>query len=159
PFVHTAAGKIVVCDLQPRHVTEFLGTKPTWSNGTRRCMISAIKAATNWGLEQGYISRNPLALLKRPASGVRDVSCVVTEDQHRLMLSQASPALADLLTVLWITGSRPGAVRVATAADLHGDRLVIVDRPGIKVKKVTIFLDEATDLCHRLAKANPDGPI
>jgi integrase len=38
--------------------------------------------------------------------------------------------------------------------------LVIVDRPGIKVKRVVLFLDMPTRaLCHRLAKQRPDGPL
>src|SRR5438309_1922697 len=39
------SGHIAVCDLKPRHVSEFLDTKSKWQNGTRRMLIAALKAA------------------------------------------------------------------------------------------------------------------
>jgi integrase len=159
PFV-AMSGTVAVCDLQPRHVTEFLATKTTWGKSTARIMIAAITAALSWGVEQGYITRNPLAKMKRPSAGARDVSCVVKEEEYKLMLSQASPPVADLVSTLWATGSRPGALLLATASDLHGDQLVIVDREGIKLKKIVLYLDTETQaLCRRLAEKNPKGTL
>jgi integrase len=159
PFV-ADRGTILIVDLAPKHVSEFLTKKPRWKSGTTRILVSALKAAMRWGVEQGYISRNPLMNLKRPASGIRDVSCVVTEEEHKLILSQAPLALADLLTALWTTGSRPSALIVAKARDLQGDQLVIVGRAGIKIKKVVIYLDPPTkELVTRLAESAGSGPI
>lgn len=155
PFVK-AEGARPVCELTPGHVTTFLATmrqprpharqrgRPCkWGPGTARILIAALRAAFRWARRQDLISRNPIELIQGIGVGVRDDSCLVTEEQHKLLVSQAYPALADILTALWATGARPGALINATAADLRGDQIVLVNRPGAKVKKVVVYLSAA----------------
>jgi integrase len=155
PFV-AAEGNRPVNELTPAHVTAFIAAmrKPRqhakqkgrtckWGQGTARILITALRAAFRWARRQGLISRNPIDLMQGIEAGIRDDSCLVTAEQHALLVSPAYPALADILTALWHTGARPSALINATATDLRGDQIVLVRRPGAKVKKVVVYLNAA----------------
>jgi integrase len=90
-------GLTPVLQLKPFHVTQWLDARD-WSDSTRRAAITAIKRVLNWGVEEGYLDRNPLQRLKRPPMGQRQV--LITEEQHRQMLAATDEHFRQFLVAL-----------------------------------------------------------
>jgi integrase len=125
-------GKIRVCDLRKHHLDAWLArmAEPRtdgrmkkvvrWGPTTRRIAIEAVQAMLNWAVGRGIVTKNPVARFERPGVVRRGLHCVVTEEQHRLLLGRAGrrkhKGFALLLTALYETGARPGEVRCVEAS-------------------------------------------
>ncbi len=147
-------------DLRPFHVQQWVDTKDGWSNGSRRNAIASVKRVLRWGEEQGYIDRNPIALMKKPVCGKKEV--VVTEKQYRKMLALTKDrAFQDLLTVTWETGCRPQeSLRVeARHVDLANQRWVIPTTPGKPDNRVVYLTENALAITKRLMMKHRTGPL
>ena len=153
-------GDTKAIEMIPYHATSFRAEQEDWSNGTARIFYSALKGCFEWATQQGLFRDNPLRGLKRPRLNTRDDSCLVTLEQHRLIMAAAPTALQDLLEALWHTGQRPGAIRTVEASEVKGDKWELGDKPGRKLKRITVYLNEPMQaMTARLVRANPAGPI
>src|SRR5262249_3453468 len=167
-------GTVRVRDLKQHRVTAWLAKKEEprthrlwkrpvkWGPGTRRIAISALKAAFYWAMQQGIITQNPVAGMKSPPTRSRGAEQVVTEEQHKKLLAEASPRFRNLLVALNDTGARPGAIVTVTAADFRPDlgAWVLGDLSGRKKRKLTIYLTPAMmELSTRLQEQHPTGPL
>ena len=75
-------GSLDVSSLKPFHVN---GSAKRWSNpNTRRCAIVAIKRIVSWGLQEGYLTSDPLKTLKKPAATRSER--ILTPDEHKRFL-------------------------------------------------------------------------
>jgi integrase len=147
-------------DLIPYTVTSFRQAQTGWGNNTARIFISAIKYCFKWAVEQGLLADSPLKHLRRPDPRLRDDSCLVTAEQHRLLLAAAPEAVQDVLEALWHTGQRPGAVLTVEGSEVQGDVWILGDKPGRKLKRITVYLNEpAQALTARLMAKHPTGPL
>jgi hypothetical protein len=59
-FAHALPQDLTVTALRPYHLQEYLDSRTTWSNGSKRGAIVAIKRALNWAEKQSRNDRNPL---------------------------------------------------------------------------------------------------
>lgn len=116
--------------LVPGHATAFRQIKPRWGIETFRIFCSALNGCFRWAVEQGLLHENPFKPLRRPKQGTRGDECVITEEQHRLLLATATTRFHDVLEALWRTGQRPGAVLTVEACQAQGDRWVMGEKPG-----------------------------
>jgi site-specific recombinase XerD len=159
PFV-AKYGATLWSELIPYHVTTFQVNQLTWTNGTRRIFVSALKACFRWAKRQGLISTNPVADIERPPANVRGDHCLITEEQRRLLLAAAGTNFQDVLEALWHTGNRPGYIITVEAAEVVRDRWDCGPKPGRKIPRAVIYLNEAMhNMTQRLMALHPKGPL
>jgi integrase len=137
-----------------------------------------LKAAMNWaaapGKGGGVIPRNPLQGMPLPRCRKRAAQVVVEDGEfERLLGLVRSPAMRDVLVVLWETGTRPGNLALAMAVNLAEDGTALVfdehnTDPASSVHKafkktgralVVPLTDAPRDVCLRLRLRHPEGPL
>ena len=66
----TAFGKVVRKldgnSVQPKDVTKHLDAHSTWGKTTRQNVVASIKRAWKWAKDEGHLTLNPLADMKKP---------------------------------------------------------------------------------------------
>ena len=45
-----------------------------WNANTKNDFASAVQRAYNWAVKQGFIDRNPVAIIEKPAREVRELA-------------------------------------------------------------------------------------
>jgi integrase len=188
-FIAAGYGDIRVKDLKPLHVNEFLakmaeervhtgkyggGRLVKWGRSTQNLFITSLQTALNWAKEEGLISRNPIAGMRRPKTnggGRRTEEVLVPPEDHAAMMAYSPPAWQDLLTALAETGARPSEVINVTATDFHEDRGTwefvnkdpdagFTHKTAHKDKDRTVYLTgPMVEMCKRLAAEHPTGPL
>jgi integrase len=159
PFQKKACGKLKLSALKTLHVTDWLVGKE-WNATTRNRAISILKRALNWCVEQGVISKNPIAAMKKPRELRREV--IVTEDQRKAIVAAVKDqAFLQFLFALGQTGARPVEIRTVTAADLKDGYWEMggktTERTGDR--RCVYLTPPMIELCRELARANPEGPL
>jgi integrase/recombinase XerD len=159
-FCRQVGSGLTVTELRPYHVQRWVDSQATWSNGTRRNAIRAVKRVFNWAEELGLVDRSPLVQLRRPKGGKKDL---IIPDQHfrRMMGLSGCECFRDLLIVTWETGCRPQeSLRVqAQHVDRTNQRWVIPETPGKPDMRVVYLTDAAMEITERRALQHPEGPI
>jgi integrase len=159
-FVQTIDPALEVEELRPFHVQKWVDAQEDWKNGSRRNAIAAVKRVFRWAEEQGYIDRNPIALMKKPACGKKET--IVPEPHYEAMLAATrDEEFRDLLIVTWETGCRPQeSLRVeARHVDLTNQRWVIPTTPGKPDNRVVYLTDAALEITKKLVEKHPSGPL
>ena len=159
-FCQSIDADLRVADLKPFHVQKWVDKHPEWAKGTQRNAIASVKRVFHWAVEQGYIERSPIAHLRKPMCGRKEV--VVPEEHYREMLEQTRDReFRDLLTVTWQTGCRPQESLRVTAkhVDQANQRWVIPVTPGKPDNRVVYMTDESMEITKRLIKKHPKGPL
>jgi integrase len=143
-----------------------------WDSASCRTAIASVSVAFNWAADMGLISKNPIARFKRPAPKSRSAYCVVSDEQHALLLAEANrrsaKGFANLLTVLYETGARPGEVRLLEASHYNPDLQAFIidteDGGNNKLvhtgrRRVIYLTPRLIPLVEELIKAYPQGPL
>jgi integrase len=142
PFIR-AHGKMKASDLTTVQV-EAYARRQGWSASTQNAFLGAVATAFRWASERArLIDRTPLVGLCRPPKVSRGASTLVTSEEHDRLVSNASPAFALFLTVLYATGARPGEVARMTADDFDADAGIVIltaHKTAHKGKSRTIYL-------------------
>lgn len=94
-----------VSELRPYHVQEWIDSYDHLSSGSKRNHCRSIQRALHWAEEQGLIERSPIAHLKKPRGGAREV-LISPEEYQRILRHCPNEQLRDLLTFAWETGAR-----------------------------------------------------
>jgi len=134
-------------------IVEWLRTKQ-WGPGTRRRRLEDVKQCFKYG-------KCPVEGLRIGKPTQRGIECLITDEQHAVLIAAAHPALRQVLIALDQTGARPGYIITGTTAELHDDLWILPPQPGRKLPKVlTILLSSSMqELCHQLSISHPTGPI
>jgi integrase len=103
-------GHVRVKELKPVHVNDWIARQTTWNDSTRNSAVSVLSRALTWGVEQGIVTKNPIARMERPEKRVRGKEVVLPEALQDLLIEQANRELAKFLRVLRGTGARPGEI-------------------------------------------------
>lgn len=162
-FLRSIDSSRPVADLIPHDVTKWLDANPAWNAGGRIGAIATVKRAINWGIEQGLIDRNPLASIRKPRKGRREI--VLTAEQVARVLDKCTDDnFRDLLAVAMETGARPMELRTAEARHIHENRIVFPmdeHKTGEKTgnARVIYLTDLAAVLVRKWAMKHPEGPI
>ena len=122
--------------------------------------IATIKGMMNWAESMGYVDRNPIAKMKKPAARIRQH--FVPADMWQTVLSSAKDeAFRDYLTVMLSTGARAMEMRVFEAKHFDGNKFVLAIEAskGKKRSRVVYLPDDALAVVERLIKEYPDGPL
>jgi site-specific recombinase XerD len=104
---------------QPRkHSTK--GNTITWGPQSRVNAVRALKAAFNYAVTLGTITRNPIILMKTPQGRSRGKECIIEPQEHEKILAEArrtNPGFALLIEAVHDTGARPGEIANLTAKE------------------------------------------
>jgi integrase len=97
-----------------------------WGDGAARALISSLKAAFSWAKGMKLIATDPVASLAEPEARSRGRDCILTREQHEVILANCRPALRAIVVVLENSGARPAEIINATAEayDAHLGALV-----------------------------------
>jgi integrase len=117
-----ACGYLLVADLRPYHVTNWMDGK-SWGPTSQFNAVRTAQRVFNWAVEQKLLSQNPIKGMKRPRPASRD--SYVSDEEFRALRRAASPPFRLFLFALRQTGARPSEVRELTWDQTHDDRWVL----------------------------------
>ena len=159
-FCQTIEPDLPVAELKPFHVQSWVDAQKDWKSGSRRNAIASVKRAFKWAEEQGHIEKSPLAHLKKPMCGKKEL-LVPKEHYEEMLALTRDEEFRDLLIVTWEIGCRPQeSLRVqAVHFDLANQRWVIPRTPGKPDNRVVYLTDAAFEITKRLAAKHPKGPL
>ena len=152
---------LVVPELKPFHVQEWIDSYPSLSGGSKRNLCRSIMRAMTWAEKQGYIDKSPIAHFEKPAGGKRERVISDAEWQDILSLVPDSD-FRDLLLVTWETGCRPQESLIVETrhVDLQNSRWVFpVSESKTDLPRVIYLTDQALEITKRLMARFPTGPL
>lgn len=146
--------------MKPYHLQRWIDSHASWSSGGKRNACTAIKAAFNWAVRQGYIERSPIRHFQKPAAGKRDR--IITDAEFKSILaSTRDHAFRDLLQLAWETGARPQELlRVRTChVDIPNRRWVFPpnEAKGGRLPRIIYLNDVALALTLKWMRRYPNG--
>lgn len=153
--------RLKVSQLKVHHVqavidSDYAKRSTTYQNDA----ITTVKGALFWAMDQGYITVNPIARMKKPPRNVRE-TFVKAVDWQAVLDAASDLQFRDYLTVAFSSGARPHEMRTMEASYLDGRRIVFPRlRSKGKKRQRVIYLDElAWKIVERLVVEYPTGPI
>lgn len=157
-FIENVGKRLRPGQLKVHHVVKWhegLGVGSTAQNGA----VAVVQRMLNWGVEQEYLSRNPVKGMKKPRASRRDV--YYTTDQWDLVREHAKGPLIALLDFLTLTGCRPLEARTVEARHIHDDLVIFPadESKGQLEPRVIYLVPEAKAILAALAKEHPQGPL
>lgn len=160
-FVDFAPPDLLVSQLKPFHVQQWIDQYGKLSNGSKRNYCRAIQRAMRWAEQQGYLDRSPIAHMEKPAGGKRElvVSC---EEFESILGCVRDREFRDLVITTWESGCRPQeSLRVeARHVDLVNQRWVFRESESkTNIPRIVYLTDEALEITQRLVLAHPRGPL
>lgn len=155
--------------LKPYHVTQWLDQNATWGDSSRRAAVMVVKRCLNWAVREGYLEKNPLAAVEKPAAQRRRT--VIDDEQHRAMMlaedksgTRRPGPFRAVMIALRHSGARPGTVASVSAADVSPtfDRWIMQQHKTRKKtgKPLTVYLSPCLQTLTRiLAERRTTGPL
>ena len=161
PFLKFHPG-LTLENLKPKHIRQWLDTKPDWAPGQQRGAIVALQRPLNWAMEEGEIDSNPIAKIKKPMQGRRDE--VVTQEQFDEIIARyEDQEFVDLLTVAFETGCRPEEILAVEASHVDIERSLWEFPPeeakGKKAFRIVYLTEKTVEICKRLVEKWPEGKL
>jgi integrase len=179
-----ALGETAIGDLTPFDIERFIVSmrQPrkvgnhtyAWGDPAVSNFVDHCRAAFRWALKKRLITTNPMDRIDRPASRSRSRDCLISPDQHRMILAESrAESFRRLCVALENTGARSGELVGATAADWDDGLGAIVyygdDRrredefrhksAGKNKDRVIYFTGEALEMMRGLVRKHPEGPL
>jgi len=160
-FLDSLPKGLRVSQLKPLHVQQFIDGL-SLSSGSKRNYVRAVKRSLTWAEEQGYIDRSPIAHLKKPRAGRREV--VVTQAEYDAILAASKDEeFRELVTFAWHSGARAAECLALEArhVDARNARIVFpVEEEKMERIPRVIYLDHAAlEIVKRLAGRYPQGRL
>ena len=155
--------RMTVERMQPGLLLEWVEAQSGWSDSTSNDAISIVQRAFNWAAKRGHIDRSPVSNVEgKPPKRRREVVFTPLEwaELRGLVKDQE---FGDLLDFMWETGCRPIEVRTIEARLVDLKNRMIVFPPsrskGKRNERVIFLTEQAMQICRRLSKQFPTGPI
>jgi integrase len=122
--------------------------------------IGLIKGMMAWAKSMGYAERNPIEDMPKPTARIRQEFLPANIWPRVVALALDQP-FRDYLTVMLSSGARPTEMLKFEAANLDGNRfiLLIEKSKGKKRSRVVYLPDDALAIVKRLAKQYPHGKL
>lgn len=121
--------------------------------------VGIVQRMLNWAVEQNYITRNPIAGMKKPKRKRRDV--YYTAEQWAQIRENAQGSLVDLLDFLYSTGCRPQEARSIEARHVHNDLIIFpADESKGQIEPRVIYMTpKAKEIVDKLLTKSLEGPL
>src|SRR5262249_10126100 len=118
----------------------------------------------NWAEKQGYILRNPIKGIERPAPRSRGDDCCISDEEHgKLLAACKHECWRHVLIALRHTGGRPGGIAAVSAADFSEADAVWVfgdhKLAGKGLERVIALSPTLVALSKKLAGRHPEGSL
>jgi integrase len=114
-------------DLQPFHVTRWLGLHPAWGQNTRRMAILSIRTCLNWAYKEGYLKMKLLETVDVPPEVNRGQEVVLSPEQRQLLIEHCTGDCQKyVLIALYASGCRPGEI-----CDLQAENVDLDQNPPV----------------------------
>lgn len=169
----TALGDLRLSELKLHHVEDWLHGQTTWGSTMKHHGWRALKSALKFNVVRGHTLTNPLAAIKTPAefhSRARGAECALSDGVLNVLLGTAEKNFSDFLTVLLLTGARPGELVAAEERHYDRSKRAIIFRANDRVYKwknaaktgkdrVIILTAEAVGIVERRISRQGAGPV
>lgn len=121
PFIKDFS-ELEVNKLSEELLTDWLLSKSTWGNSTKRIFLTKVKASINFAVNKlKILPKNPLGKIILPAAGSRSTDELITDEHHRLFVEMAAKrsnhCYMILLELLKETGARPAEIYLAKVSE------------------------------------------
>lgn len=136
--------RLTIEQLRVYHVQDWIDSYPQLSSGSKRNLCRTIQRAMRWCEEQGRIDRSPIAHMKKPRAGRRNL-VISPEEFQRILSYIPNPDFFDLVQFAWHTGARAAECIGAEKrhVDLDNARLIFpVDEEKMERAPRVIYLDD-----------------
>jgi integrase len=161
-FHRSIPANLIVEQLLPAHVTDWLAGHTSWSPSTRHGAVHAVERAFRRAEREGRIERSPVANAEAPSPTRREA--VISPGQWPHVLGAATDQeFRDLLTFLWETGARPQEASHVEARHFEEPHSRIVfpasESKGKKFPRVIYLTPAALEVVKRLCWRWPEGKL
>jgi integrase len=156
-----APASMLVSDLKPYMVIDWVDLHPTWGSCFRRGAIGAIQTSCRWGVRMGFIPASPIPHLEKPQATRRE-SVVTQHDWERIRDHYPEgDCFRDLLEVSWESGARPQETRSIEArhVQLAAHRVIFPAKEAKGKKRIRVIhlTPRAEQIIKKLMKLRPKG--
>jgi integrase/recombinase XerC len=122
-----AYGNLKASQVTVTLVTAF-SHKPQWSQSTRHDFLTVLTIAFRWAERTGLLPMNPLRWLRKPPIESRGSKALLRPEDHARLLEAAPDYFQPFLSLLYLTGARPGEIAAITAENFHEAAGVVILR-------------------------------
>ncbi len=155
--------QLMAINVTPLHVQRWIDSRYRGTSATyKNVAITAVKAAYNWAVEQGYIDHNPIARMKKPRCDCREFFVPVV-DWLRVLSTARGQQFKELVTVMFASGAIPQEIRHIAARHYEPDlaRIVLLreESKGKKRRRVVYLDDVSREIVERLVTSHTHGPL
>ena len=155
--------QLTATDVKPLHVQRWIDKQYRGKSSTyKNIAITAVKAAFNWAVEQGYLDHSPVARMKKPRCASREFFLPAV-DRLRVLNAARGQQFKELVAVMFASGARPQEMRVIAARHFEPDlsRLVFLrEESKGKQRRRVIYLDDMSrEIVERLVAIYSRGPL
>lgn len=99
--------------------------RKSWNTTTKNHAVGILKIIFRWAKKNNFLEKDPSEKLVKPTRLSRGAETILLEKQVEKILREASPALREILEVLYATGARPSELIKAQGTELNIKRRVI----------------------------------
>ena len=151
-------------DLKPFQVQEWIDSHgDDWGANYRGGAVVAVKRVYHWAEEMGYVEKNPVKKLKRPAPQRRKIYMKQEDYEQILGLVKPDDPFRDLLLFVWASGCRPQEVRHIERRHVSLERKRIVfpaeESKGKRTERIIRLNTVALEIITRLMETIQDGKL
>lgn len=158
--------KLKASRLKPFHVQDWIDnhySDPKRHSDTyRNTLITAVKAAFGWAVDQGHLASNPIARMKKPAATMRELYLPAVQWTDVLDAARDEP-LKEFIFVMLDSGARVQEMFKAEARHLDRAQARLVfpkeESKGKKRHRVVYLPPESLAIVCRLADEHPEGKL
>jgi integrase len=132
--------------IKPHHVAQFLDDNkatPSMANLLRSFLKGMFQRAVRWGI----VDANPVRDIEQFKTGKRDR--YITADEYKSIRDKATPTLACLMDIAYITGQRMGDCRHIKYSDISDDGVFVRQQKT----KARVLIAMTPDLAEVIARA------
>lgn len=149
--------------MKPLHVEDYIVAHQKWSDTYKNTTVVAINRPFNWGVDNGFIERNPIKKAAKPS--VEGRKTYATPDDVEALLSNLHPTdpLRDFIMCQWHCFARPQEIRHIEARHVNLAIRQITfpkkESKGKKRERCLLILKDAYPIIEKLLQLYPEGKL
>lgn len=128
-----AIGRMLLTEIKPYHISRWIDGHEHWNEGTRYNAHRVASRIFSWAKEQGFLSENPMAGLRRQKPLPRERA--MTREEFQSLMRASDGDFRTLLFAMWHTGARPKELRDLTWDQVRDDCCVLPKHKTVRKTK------------------------
>lgn len=143
-------------------VERFYKGRKDWSSSYRCGFVGTVVSLFKWAVEEGRLDRSPVAGIRKPQKQSRGRRSLISHDDHAKLVAAAKGDWKAFLSLLWLTGCRPGELTglTAEAVDLTNRVVVLAEHKTAEQTgsdRLIVLPEEAVPLLRDVMTRRPSG--